>query len=191
MLTLPRKYLADRLRDGSRKRHGTEIQPLIRSLTDLANMNGTPRPIGNLINTERTRPLLQQMDAHRRLLDRIRQVLPQPLRDHCCDCCHRREALILFTDSPVWASQLRFHAPTMLGTLSITELSIRELYIHTLPSLHLPQRRSKPSRFPSRNIVQLLKTSASNSPSAEIGEALSRLGATLERRMCTADATSD
>ncbi|NIP25597.1 MAG: DUF721 domain-containing protein, partial [Gammaproteobacteria bacterium] len=53
----------------------------------------------------------------RRLNRYILSVLDQPLTDHCQVARFERDLLVLSTDSPVWASRLRYYIPTLLHEL--------------------------------------------------------------------------
>lgn len=52
------------------------------------------------------------------LLARVRSVLPDNLNSHVHHCIVRGQSLILYTDSAVWASQLRFYSKALLSGMS-------------------------------------------------------------------------
>lgn len=61
--------------------------------------------------------LLQQSQRLLRLTHTVQQYLPEPLNRHCMVANTQDDILILITDSPVWSSRLRFHAPALLREL--------------------------------------------------------------------------
>ncbi len=141
------------------------------------------QPIASFINHRRHQSLLQRLDTHKRMLVLIRRVLPLPLRDHCRDCCRKKGALILFSDSPLWSSQLRFYAPAILTALTAEGgFNIAEIRVCRLPSLGSAPSPSRKLTIPSRSMIQLIKASMANSPSDELKAAFARLGETLERQ---------
>jgi len=47
----------------------------------------------------------------------LQEHLPEPLNRHCTVANIQNDSLVLLTDSPVWSSRLRFHAPALLREL--------------------------------------------------------------------------
>jgi hypothetical protein len=59
-------------------------------------------------------PLLAQARLHEELLAKIRKALPEPLGAHCLYCVLSLRQLILYTDSAVWATRMRFYQAEIL-----------------------------------------------------------------------------
>ena len=74
-----------------------------------------------------TAKLSQQHD----LLSIIQRVLPDELATHALHCVAHNTTLMIYTDSAVWSSQLRFHKAAMLAaaathtTPALTNVQIR------------------------------------------------------------------
>lgn len=127
------------------------------------------------------RLLLRRVDLHRDLLRLAREALPESLAAHCLDCvAHEDGRLTLYTDSPVWGGQLRFHAPDILAHLRAQgRLACREIVVRNWIT---PLPKPKPIKeTPSLPAVEAIQTAAAYCSSPELAEALNRLGQTLAR----------
>jgi len=63
--------------------------------------------------------LLNQLEYQKNILRNIRTVLPKPLAQHAMHGLIKDHCLIIYTDSAVWATQLRFYQQTLLNDLTI------------------------------------------------------------------------
>jgi hypothetical protein len=71
--------------------------------------------------------LVSEQNEYKTLLDKVnklqelnvlvKQHLSAPLVDHCWVANLKQGRLVLAVDSPVWATNLRFHMPELLSTL--------------------------------------------------------------------------
>jgi len=140
-----------------------------------------PQRAAQYLNSSIFRSLLDRVELHRQILSLARGVLPETLAAHCQDCLIKGSRVLVFTDSPAWASQLRFYAPNILAQLNssaghhFSEVQVRNLRLEAPADTHKPMKRPSPS------VARLLNLSGLDAPSVEIGEALVRLGATIER----------
>jgi hypothetical protein len=64
-----------------------------------------------------TQSLFADIRSHARLLALVRDGLPSPLNRHCMAAIARRSELVIYADSAVWVSRLRFAAPQLLTFL--------------------------------------------------------------------------
>jgi hypothetical protein len=78
--------------------------------------------------------LLKQAGNFHLLTDRVRELLPSTLSHHVSAAVGRDQLLILFTDSPAWATRLRFTAPGLRAALG----GFREVQVRVSPSPGLP-----------------------------------------------------
>lgn len=78
-------------------------------------------------------PLLTQIDQQERLLNRIRQRLEPDLGPHCLHARLAEGRLTLVTDSPAWASRLRFQARDLIRDLGSEQEPVRECRVRVLP----------------------------------------------------------
>jgi hypothetical protein len=117
------------------------------------------------------------------LLRAIRRKLPDSLADHVLHCVVNEKKLLLYTDSAVWASQLRFLKQEILQ-------SARDTYGHAPDKLQiciLADRISKPSQtlkkahLPSAEKIAMIKDQATGMGDGQLRQALQRLSATLAR----------
>jgi hypothetical protein len=62
--------------------------------------------------------LRAQTTLQQDLLVTVRRLLPEDLSPHVQHCVIREHSLILYTDSAVWSSQLRFYSKVLLAGIS-------------------------------------------------------------------------
>ena len=102
-----------------------------------------PSKVSTLLQSDTTLSHLGQMlNQQQRLLTQIRSILPHPLDAHCLHARISTDQLILHTDSPVWTSRLRFHAPQLLKQLQQQAPKLRRVKI----LVHIPARVLRPKR---------------------------------------------
>jgi len=125
--------------------------------------------------------LVKKAEQHGIILKHVREALPIALADHCKDCLADGGRLVIFTDSPAWASQLRFYAPVILARLRTAYGDdFREMQVRNL-RLEAPADRPKPIRTPAPEIAHLIQASGQSTSSGQLRDALLRLGATMAR----------
>ena len=84
-------------------------------------MKKTPRPrsaYSYCQTRQKLRSLIQQAQQNTQLLEIVRKMLPDKISAHCIAARDKAGILILTTDSPAWASQLRFTSPMLLKKLT-------------------------------------------------------------------------
>lgn len=97
-----------------------------------------PKPLHKLLSGEKNQvaDLITTARKLCRLNQYILSVLDQPLTDHCQVARFEGDLLVLNTDSPVWASRLRYYIPTLLHELkqNIPDLQgLKTIKITTAP----------------------------------------------------------
>ena len=129
--------------------------------------------------------IIDPLKAQNRLLIDVKKAVPPFLREHCVACVVKENNLILFTDSPAWASRLRFHGASIIDELNqplrsntITKVKLRVLIPPTTPKTN----REQHSQVPSSKTIHALKSSANTLSNIELKNALSRLALTLEMK---------
>lgn len=128
--------------------------------------------------------LWNQIAQQKQVLQAVQLVLPENLAKQVKHCLIKNQNLLVYTDSAVWASQLRFYSTMMivaiapLATVPITEVLIR---IITQPVGFVTKTERK-ARLPSpEKIAELQKDSLSIADESlrlsllELGETLARL----------------
>ncbi|WP_286293134.1 DUF721 domain-containing protein [Methylomarinovum tepidoasis] len=118
----------------------------------------SPRPVRDwLRSASGNRSLQARLALHQRLLTALRRSLPPALRDHCLACVFGRDGtLILYTDSPAWATQLRYLQPRLLPALAAIA-PVTRLRARVLPPSRPPAIEAAPPRLPPPEIVAQLR----------------------------------
>ena len=124
--------------------------------------------------------LEHEISAQRALLAEIRRFLPGVLASHCVSARLHGQRLVLHTDSPDWASRLRFLATELISVLENSGRSLREIKIKQLPARIQGSKRLNPAHR-SRTAGDIVAESAQHVESAALREALQRLSQTLRR----------
>jgi hypothetical protein len=62
--------------------------------------------------------ILSNLSAHHNILqklnNRLQEYLPTPLNQHCKVANFREKTLVIYTESSLWATRLRYITPTLL-----------------------------------------------------------------------------
>ncbi|WP_317705722.1 DUF721 domain-containing protein [Methylomarinovum caldicuralii] len=118
----------------------------------------SPRPVRDWLRSAAgNRGLQGRLALHQRLLTALRQCLPSALRDHCLACVFGRDGtLILYTDSPAWATQLRYLQPRLLPALTAIA-PVTRLRTRVLPPSPPPAMAAAQPRVPPPEIVAQLR----------------------------------
>ena len=61
--------------------------------------------------------LVSEIDQQKNLLSVVRSVLPETLAQHTLRCVIHNATLLIYTDSAVWSSQLRFYNSAILAAI--------------------------------------------------------------------------
>lgn len=136
-----------------------------------------PRPISELLTSSGNfHILLSQAREQQLLLGRIREALPSPLDQHCQAVLGKEHRLILYTDSPAWASRLRFFSRNLLDQLSKTGLEFDRVMVRVM-ALPVPKHRKprQPQTLSPAN-ARLVTQVAETIDDPLLGAALKRLG---------------
>lgn len=142
-----------------------------------------PRTTAELLQTAGLDKLLTRVEKHRNLLRLIQVSVPEALMDHCRDCLADGTRLVLFTDGPAWAFQLRFHAPSILSRLSEEHgLNYRDLQIRNLVAGERPPPKERPRPIPRPEAAAAIRACADSAGAEELKKSLQRLAATLKRQ---------
>jgi len=123
------------------------------------------------------RDLLSQAQDMQRLLPRVRKHLPSPLESHCRAALVKKRQLILFVDSPAWASRLRYYSRNLRSLLlregmRVDRVSVRVM-ISEAPHQHIRRRAAK--RLSTDN-ASLIRQTAEGIGDEGLSAALRRLG---------------
>jgi hypothetical protein len=130
-----------------------------------------------LSDSETRGALLTLIDGQRQLLQTIRARLTPPLDAHCLYATLEEGKLTLVTDSPAWASRLRFQAPELTanlgsiqGEIAACQVRVQPLAVaRRAPDVARPRARISPAT------ASLLRQAGEAQGDTELGRALCRL----------------
>lgn len=124
-----------------------------------------------------------QLEHQRKILDRVRGILPDPLAQHVFHCVKNEKKLLIYTDSAAWASQIRFYKDAILTAFAaMNGPTVEDLQIRIFRDVCDPHTKSveKPN-IPSPENILLIRNQSENAADEELKQALQKLGATLAR----------
>ncbi len=106
----------------------------------------------------------------------IQSCLPTPLQGHCQVINIRGKTLILQTESPAWAAQLRFYIPTMLSTLTHHRCNyIKEIHMRIKPVSAQPPAYTRDKMIISSRSATLIASLAETTPYRKLRHSLLQL----------------
>ena len=130
------------------------------------------------------KPTLQRLEhalqAQKTLLADLRQCLPADLADHCAAAHIRENTLVVHTDSPAWATRLRYLAPQLVKALAGEYPAIQSVSIRLMVEHRGATVRRAPANH-SDQAAEIIHTSANCAKPGPVRDALRRLGDALRR----------
>ena len=124
-----------------------------------------------------------QIEQQQRILQRIQAVLPEALAKQARHCLIRDKKLLVYTDSAVWASQLRFHNSAILAAImpqTRTPVEILQIKILTAKTGIIFGTRRK-AKIPSVEKIEFIRSHSLAVSDNQLRLALLKLSSTLER----------
>lgn len=93
------------------------------------------QPIGAILEQALPATLLQRLSLHARVLERIRSVLPEPLRNQCSDCVvNDKGQIVVYVRNAAYGAQIRFYGGKMLEALRNGEFPpLRQVVVRIRP----------------------------------------------------------
>lgn len=79
-------------------------------------MPGPLKPLSELLSSGFAR-LAERAEAARDLTERVRRVLPEPLRTHVLSASRRGGELVIRVDSAAWSAQVRYAGRRLIEAL--------------------------------------------------------------------------
>ncbi|HHJ39745.1 MAG TPA: DUF721 domain-containing protein [Methylothermaceae bacterium] len=154
--------------------------------SDAKEKSGAPVPVGQMLRQSSVLSVLEaRAQLHQKLLRQIQASLPDRLSSHCLACVLRGDGLlVVYTDSPAWASQLRFSQAAILSGVTSAG-PVRQIKIRILNSS--VTRGGKPApgsvKVPGEVVLKQLLNEARCSPDEEIKQALMALVEAMRNRL--------
>lgn len=123
----------------------------------------------------------QKINQQARILGLIRSTLPSELSPHVSYCVLNDKKLVLYTDSAIWSSQLRFFHQTIIAKLHGT--GFQHVEILQIKVLVERQNRSfeNKAKVPSRENIDMIRRQGLAQQDKELNAAFLRLSDTLSR----------
>ena len=124
-----------------------------------------------------------QIEQQQRLLDGIKKSLPSNLANQTRHCLIKDKKLIIYTDSAVWASQLRFYKEKILKSIkeltksTIESLQIKVISYHTGLTLTYPRK----AKLPSIKNIEIIQSHGQTVSDNQLKQALLNLSSTLTK----------
>lgn len=144
-------------------------------------MTRSPRSVRRLLKDKPSLKLLElEISAQKALLSRIRRLVPEDLARHLVAARKRDQQLILHTDSPAWATRLRYNVPQLLQALKTDDPSLRDIRIRLVVNRRPTRRRLSPARH-SNAAASIIHESALDTKQPALRAALERLSEALKR----------
>ncbi len=149
-------------------------------------MSHIPKAVGDLLQNPALTHISKTLALHRRTLQAVRKVLPDFLAAHCQDCVVKPDRLILYCDSALFSSQLRFYVPQLQQRLAQEQkLSFRQIQVRNLLATTRPVTPPQPVTLPSAEVIAMLKANGEGEPASELGSAWLKLSETLKQQSQT------
>ena len=127
--------------------------------------------------------LLNKLRENQEILHQLKLLTPKTLSDNLISCTKKDYKLLIFTESSVWASQLRFYSPTLLQSLNNqSDLSLKQIQIKILPPISTRDNPSFKHRAPSDDTIKCLKNHATSLVDNDLKRSILRLANSLEKR---------
>ena len=121
--------------------------------------------------------LLENAQMFQALLELGKDGLPEPLNQHLIGVFFDEEVLILQIDHAVWATQLRFYEPHILGVFqqSLPHLKLQRVKVKVVPpKAETPKRQLEMAPLSKQNAMQMRELSE-HIDTPELKAALQRL----------------
>ncbi|WP_019866905.1 DciA family protein [Methylovulum miyakonense] len=124
-----------------------------------------------------------QIEQQKRILQHVRRGLPENLAKHACHCLISGNSLVVYTDSAMWASQLRFYTQAMLANIEpltrggVQKVQIKIMTVNT-GAVSQPVFKAK---IPSAATLDMMQKQSLSIRDGELRLALQRLNSTLKK----------
>ncbi len=120
---------------------------------------------------------------HQKILQIILSVSPLQIRPHIKNCVINHHKLLIYVDSAVWATQLRFfHTQIKKAINSKSRENISQIRIRLLPPTPYRQDRKAKKIIPSAENIALIHNHATTVTEGKLKNALFNLSQTLQQR---------
>ncbi|MGZ8137207.1 MAG: DUF721 domain-containing protein [Methylococcaceae bacterium] len=124
-----------------------------------------------------------QVAQQKQILQRIQAILPEALAKQARHCIIKDKKLLVYTDSAIWASQLRFYHKIMLASIStLTREPVEIVQIKVMTTqTGAPLTSSRKANIPSAETIAIIQNHCQSVSDNQLKIALLRLSSTLKR----------
>lgn len=121
--------------------------------------------------------LLQDAQLFQALLDVGQDGLPHDLKPHLIGVSFDQQTLILQLDESIWATQLRFYEPNLLGTFQehFPHLELNRVKVNILPQPKEIRKIRQVTSYPSTEDAQEMKSMSNEIQAEGLSKALKNL----------------
>ncbi|WP_411725511.1 DciA family protein [Methyloglobulus sp.] len=126
--------------------------------------------------------LCLQINQQLTTLEHIKAVLPKDLANHAFHCVFNNKKLLIYTDSAIWATQLRFYGKTMLtaiGSATSAPVSVLQVKVISIPATATTSPKRRPVTPPQKVADEIRNNSLMATD--PLKQALDKLSSTLGR----------
>lgn len=124
-----------------------------------------------------------QIEQQKRILGQVQNALPTVLAKQARHCLIKGKTLLIYTDSAIWATQLRFYKQAILTSvakLSREPAEIIQIKIMTEPTGPSMQV-TRTAKIPSATTIAIIRNDGLGVSDNQLKQALLNLSSTLER----------
>ncbi|MGY6275881.1 DciA family protein [Methylomonas sp. MgM2] len=124
---------------------------------------------------------MEKVAEHGQLLRVVRAALPPSIAEHADYCVVSGNRLLIYTDSSIWASQIRFYRDPILnglgdsGQQNITDVRVKILFQFD------DGKKNRTARLPSAETVQSMLGAVNENSDDVLDKALAKLAETLKK----------
>lgn len=123
-----------------------------------------------------------KIEAQTRLLEIIKAVLPENLSCHALSCVISEKKVLLYTDSAIWSSQLRFYHKTILRALVNSQQgTFQLLQIKVIPKTKDPLQMSLLNLPSAENISSIFEQANARDSDDMLKKSLFNLATTFKK----------
>jgi Dna[CI] antecedent, DciA len=132
--------------------------------------------------------LCLQINQQLALLECIKAILPRELASHALHCVLNdkkpdNKKLLIYTDSAIWASQLRFYGKSLLTAVEpVTSgpVSVLQVKVINVPETAITSKK-RIVAIPSQTVAEAINNHSLTVTDPELKQALNKLSSTLAR----------
>lgn len=124
------------------------------------------------------RHLWQQLALQKKILHEVRALLPDTLAKQVCHCLISDDKLLIYTDSAVWATQLRFYQTKIQAAF---QTLVSSVHIRLTSDVNVMPATEHKAKLPSLETIKDLEQDSLAIEDETLRQALLHLSETLAR----------